>query len=159
MVGPVTASQRRHLNTDSKTLRITAPGQVDRSIALAELAAADATLILADDHPWWIGRKVFEALAYYSQRILAIVPDGDTSELLVDSEKTWSSKVDLGHVWKTFISNGGREVGPVRILKSVHFFGAIRPDDHTDFIGLNAKDTPSRATTDSDTWVRCRKRM
>ncbi len=91
VVGPVRASQRRLLSTDSKTLRITATGRVDRSIALAELAAADAALILADDHPWWIGRKVFEALAY-SQRILAVVPTGDTSDLLMDSQKTWISK-------------------------------------------------------------------
>ena len=91
VVGPVRASQRRHLATDSTTLRITVTGQVDRSIALAELAAADAALILADDHPWWIGRKVFEALAY-SQRILAVVPTGDTTDLLMDSEKTWISQ-------------------------------------------------------------------
>jgi hypothetical protein len=90
VVGPVRESQRRHLSTDSKTLRITATGRVDRSIALAELAAADVALILADDHPWWIGRKVFEALAY-SQRILAVVPTGDTTDLLMDSQKTWTS--------------------------------------------------------------------
>ena len=99
VVGPVRESQRRALSTDSKTLSITATGQVERSIALAELAAADAALILADDHPWWIGRKVFEALAY-SQRILAVVPTGDTTDLLMDSEKSWiSSPGDTDGLW------------------------------------------------------------
>jgi hypothetical protein len=61
---------------------VTFTGIVDRATALAEVAAADAALVIAEFEDWWIGRKVFEYLAY-ARRILAIVPKtGDTASLL-----------------------------------------------------------------------------
>jgi hypothetical protein len=56
-------------------------GLLDREFALAETAAADVAVILADDDDWWIGRKAFEYLRY-AHTILAIVPPGDTTDLL-----------------------------------------------------------------------------
>lgn len=62
-------------------------GQVSRDRALSEMAAADVVVILAEDDPWWIGRKVYEYLVY-ARRILGIVPAGDTSDLLSGSDKS-----------------------------------------------------------------------
>ena len=47
---------------------------------------ADVAVVVADDDPWWIGRKVFEYLAF-AKRILAVVPEGDTAELLRQSPR------------------------------------------------------------------------
>ena len=86
LVGPVTASQRAALGRSGDQL-VEFIGRVPRKVAIAEIAAADVSLILAEDDPWWIGRKAFEYLAF-AQRILAVVPAGDTSDLLADSPKS-----------------------------------------------------------------------
>ena len=68
-------------------------GVVDRRHAIAEVAATDVALILAEDDEWWIGRKVFESLAF-APRVLALVPtEGDTSRLLRAQEKA----IIVGH--------------------------------------------------------------
>lgn len=89
VVGPVTARQRSSLEAQPGTRIL---GQVSRQQALAEVAAADVSLILADEQDWWIGRKAFEALAY-AKRILAIVAAGDTADLLAPSSKSIVSPV------------------------------------------------------------------
>lgn len=89
VVGPVTSRQRSALK-GTQGIRLLGP--VSREQALAEVAAADVSLILADEHDWWIGRKAFEALAY-AKRILAIVPEGDTADLLAPSAKSIVSPV------------------------------------------------------------------
>lgn len=66
--------------------RVTALGHLARSDALAETAAGDVAVVVADDDPWWIGRKVFEYLAF-AKRILAVVPEGDTADLLRQSPR------------------------------------------------------------------------
>lgn len=87
IVGPVTAEQERRISRVWPTGLVEVVGLVPRPKALAEMAAADLCLVLAEDNPWWIGRKVFEYLAY-GRRILAIVPEGDTSRLLSGSTKS-----------------------------------------------------------------------
>lgn len=87
IVGPVTGTQRRHIEEGAGPVPVVFVGVVERARAVAELAAADVSLILAEDDEWWIGRKVFESLAF-SSRVLAIVPaQGDTARLLSGYEK------------------------------------------------------------------------
>lgn len=87
VVGQATNEQQRSIASTPGGDRVTFVGQVPRSHAIAEVAAADLVLVLAEDDDWWIGRKVFEALAYAS-RILAVVPDsGDTAKLLAPHGK------------------------------------------------------------------------
>lgn len=63
-------------------------GRVPRDRALAELITTDVALVLAEgSEHWWIGRKVFESLAL-ARRILAVVPPGDTDDLLRASAKS-----------------------------------------------------------------------
>ena len=82
VVGPVTREQRAQISSSEGGHLVTFTGIVDRATALAEVAAADAALVIAEFEDWWIGRKVFEYLAY-ARRILAIVPkSGDTASLL-----------------------------------------------------------------------------
>jgi len=66
--------------------RITGLGHLAREDAVAEIAAADVSVVVADDDAWWIGRKVFEYLAF-AKRILAVVPEGDTADLLRQSPR------------------------------------------------------------------------
>jgi hypothetical protein len=87
VVGPTTPAQRRSIVSEAGSQLVEFAGVVERSSAIAEMAAADVALVLAEDDEWWIGRKVFEALAY-ARRILAIVPsEGDTAQLLGGSPK------------------------------------------------------------------------
>jgi glycosyltransferase involved in cell wall biosynthesis len=82
IVGPVTPAQRRAIEESRGGDRVEFVGVVDREHAVAELAASDVALILAENDEWWIGRKVFEAIAF-APRILALVPtEGDASRLL-----------------------------------------------------------------------------
>ncbi|MGA7097542.1 MAG: glycosyltransferase, partial [Acidimicrobiia bacterium] len=89
IVGPVSDTQLKNLRSLPAKTELQFTGLVDRDLALAEIAAADIAVILADDDDWWIGRKVFEYLRY-AHTILAIVPEGDTSRLLARH-----SRVDL----------------------------------------------------------------
>ena len=66
--------------------KVTGLGHLAREDALAEVAAADVSVVVADDDAWWIGRKVFEYLAF-AKRILAVVPEGDTADLLRQSPR------------------------------------------------------------------------
>lgn len=91
IVGPLANAQSARLALAYPDL-VEPVGLVTRSRALAEVATADVALIVAEDDPWWIGRKVFEAMAY-AQRILAVVPPGDTSDILKSSAK--AEVVDL----------------------------------------------------------------
>jgi glycosyltransferase involved in cell wall biosynthesis len=87
VVGPVTDVQRRTIAEGPGGDLVEFTGMVTREQAIAEMAAADVSLILAEDEDWWIGRKVFESLAF-AKRILALVPlSGDTAELLRGSPK------------------------------------------------------------------------
>lgn len=86
VVGKLTDGQKRSLRRYDSG-RVEAVGEMDREVAIAEMAAADVSLVLAEDDPWWIGRKVFEYLAF-ARRILAIVPPGDTADLLSSSSKS-----------------------------------------------------------------------
>jgi len=72
--------------TGIRSARVTPLGHLARADAIAETAAADVAVVVADDDPWWIGRKVFEYLAF-AKRILAVVPDGDTAQLLRQSPR------------------------------------------------------------------------
>jgi glycosyltransferase involved in cell wall biosynthesis len=82
IVGPVTPAQRQMIEESRGGDRVEFVGVVDREHAVAELAASDVALILAENDEWWIGRKVFEAIAF-APRILALVPtEGDASRLL-----------------------------------------------------------------------------
>lgn len=82
VVGPVTDAQRKRIQASMGGDRVEFVGVVDREHAVAELAATDVALILAESDQWWIGRKVFEAMAF-APRILALVPtEGDASRLL-----------------------------------------------------------------------------
>jgi glycosyltransferase involved in cell wall biosynthesis len=94
MVGPLTSAQADRLGVSYPGL-VQPVGVVPRSQALAEVATADVVLIVAEDDPWWIGRKVFEAMAY-ARRILAVVPPGDTAELLKTSPKAEVVNLDDG---------------------------------------------------------------
>jgi Glycosyl transferase 4-like domain len=85
IVGPVTSGQRGSLSRYEPGL-IEMVGRVPRAVALAEIAAADVCVVLAEDDPWWIGRKVFEYMAF-AKRILAVVPEGDTADLLATSPR------------------------------------------------------------------------
>ncbi|HEY5890644.1 MAG TPA: glycosyltransferase [Acidimicrobiia bacterium] len=81
IVGRATTRQRNALHDLDKNDTLEFKGVVSRGQALAEIAAADIAVILADDDDWWIGRKAFEYLRY-AHTILAIVPPGDTTDLL-----------------------------------------------------------------------------
>lgn len=82
LVGPVTGAQMETIRRSGGGELVEFVGVVDREHAVAELAASDVALILAEDDEWWIGRKVFEAIAF-APRILALVPtEGDASRLL-----------------------------------------------------------------------------
>ncbi|MGH8936761.1 MAG: glycosyltransferase [Acidimicrobiia bacterium] len=87
IVGQVTEDQRRAMQPGSAGCRVTHLGRVPRLQAVSEMAVADVCLVLAAEEPWWIGRKVFEYLAF-ARRILAVVPEGDTAELLRSSSKS-----------------------------------------------------------------------
>lgn len=87
LVGPVTPAQRAGLEARWPADMLQFVGRVPRRQALAEMAAADACLVVSDEDPWWIGRKVFEYQAY-GRRILAVVPEGDTADLLRKSGKS-----------------------------------------------------------------------
>lgn len=94
IVGPVTDAQRRWISSAPGGERVEFLGTVPRNVAIAEVAAADLALILAEDDKWWIGRKVFEYIAF-ARRILAVIPaDGDAAELLRAHEK--ATIVDIG---------------------------------------------------------------
>lgn len=127
VVGPVTEGQQKHLISPSQNLTITRTGRVDRESALAEMAAADVVLVIADsEHPWWIGRKVFEAGAY-AKRILAVVPEGgDTAALLSGSTKAWIvppgdhrrlSKT-IEEIWKQWRRDDAPPQGPIPGLQT-----------------------------------------
>lgn len=95
VVGPVTPEQRAQISGAEGGHLVTFTGLVDRETALAEVAAADAALVIAEFEDWWIGRKVFEYLAF-AKRILAIVPgSGDTASLLRSHAK--ASVVEPGN--------------------------------------------------------------
>ncbi|MEX1037596.1 MAG: glycosyltransferase [Acidimicrobiia bacterium] len=81
IVGGASSQQKKNLKKMDPHGVIDFVGLVDREVALAETAAADVAVILADDDDWWIGRKAFEYLRY-AHTILAIVPPGDTTDLL-----------------------------------------------------------------------------
>ncbi len=81
LVGKVSDQQHATLTQMDRNGVVDFVGQVERHVALAEVAAADIAVILADDDDWWIGRKAFEYLRY-AHTILAIVPPGDTTDLL-----------------------------------------------------------------------------
>lgn len=81
IVGSVSDQQKTNLEKLDPNGVIEFVGLVDREMALAETAAADVAVILADDDDWWIGRKAFEYLRH-AHTILAVVPPGDTTDLL-----------------------------------------------------------------------------
>ncbi len=81
IVGKTSTQQRQNLAALDPNGIVEFVGMVERSAALAEVATADIAVILADDDPWWIGRKAFEYLRF-AHTILAVVPDGDTTDLL-----------------------------------------------------------------------------
>lgn len=81
IVGTMSDQQKKNLEKLDRNGVIEFVGLVDREVALAETAAADVAVILADDDDWWIGRKAFEYLRH-AHTILAIVPPGDTTDLL-----------------------------------------------------------------------------
>lgn len=81
IVGSVSSQQERNLMKLDPNGVTQFVGLVDREVALAETAAADVAVILADDDDWWIGRKAFEYLRH-AHTILAVVPKGDTTDLL-----------------------------------------------------------------------------
>ncbi|REK21121.1 MAG: hypothetical protein DWQ40_04475 [Actinobacteria bacterium] len=81
IVGSVSGQQKKNIGKLDPNGVVEFLGLVDREIALAEVAAADVAVILADDDDWWIGRKAFEYLRY-AHTILAVVPPGDTTDLL-----------------------------------------------------------------------------
>jgi glycosyltransferase involved in cell wall biosynthesis len=81
IVGNVSGQQKKNLSRLDPNRVTEFVGLVDREGALAETAAADVAVILADDDDWWIGRKAFEYLRH-AHTILAIVPSGDTTDLL-----------------------------------------------------------------------------
>ena len=85
IAGTLLSGQAHGLTSQGKAT-VTALGHLAREDAIAEIAAADVAVVVADDDPWWIGRKVFEYLAF-AQRILAVVPEGDTADLLRQSSK------------------------------------------------------------------------
>lgn len=116
IVGPITEQQKAILGSSSERVRVTATGPVDRDVALAELAAADVALILAEDQAWWIGRKVYESLAY-ARRILAIVPPGDTTDLLDSSPKAFWAEPGDDRMIRNHIRSMYREwsTGHVRV--------------------------------------------
>ncbi len=89
IVGRATTRQRNAIHELDSNHTLNFTGVVPREQALAEIAAADIAVILADDDDWWIGRKAFEYLRY-AHTILAIVPPGDTTDLLAAH-----SRVDL----------------------------------------------------------------
>jgi glycosyltransferase involved in cell wall biosynthesis len=81
IVGSASSQQKRNLKKLDPNGVVEFAGLLDRETALAETAAADVAVILADDDDWWIGRKAFEYLRH-AHTILAIVPPGDTTDLL-----------------------------------------------------------------------------
>jgi glycosyltransferase involved in cell wall biosynthesis len=81
IVGSVSSQQKKNLRKLDPNGVAEFTGLLDREFALAETAAADVAVILADDDDWWIGRKAFEYLRH-AHTILAIVPPGDTTDLL-----------------------------------------------------------------------------
>lgn len=81
IVGNVSGQQKKNLSRLDRNGVTEFVGLVDRDVALAETAAADVAVILADDDDWWIGRKAFEYLRH-AHTILAVVPFGDTTDLL-----------------------------------------------------------------------------
>ncbi len=81
IVGSVSGQQKKNLKKLDPNGVTEFVGLVDREVALAETAAADVAVILADDDDWWIGRKAFEYLRH-AHTILAVVPPGDTTDLL-----------------------------------------------------------------------------
>lgn len=81
IVGTLSPQQRSNIKKVDRNGVTEFVGLVDREVALAETAAADVAVILADDDDWWIGRKVFEYLRH-AHTILAVVPPGDTTDLL-----------------------------------------------------------------------------
>jgi hypothetical protein len=81
IVGSVSGQQKKNLSKLDPNHVTEFVGLVDREVALAQTAAADVAVILADDDDWWIGRKAFEYLRH-AHTILAIVPSGDTTDLL-----------------------------------------------------------------------------
>lgn len=81
IVGSMSNQQKQNLKKLDHNGVIEFVGLVDRKVALAETAAADVAVILADDDDWWIGRKAFEYLRH-AHTILAVVPSGDTTDLL-----------------------------------------------------------------------------
>lgn len=81
VVGSASKQQIDNLSQEDENGVVVMVGLVDRRQALAEIAAADVAVILADDDDWWIGRKAFEYLRH-AHTILAVVPPGDTTDLL-----------------------------------------------------------------------------
>lgn len=78
-------------------------GHLPRRDAIAEIAAADVAVVVADDDPWWIGRKVFEYLAF-ARRILAVVPEGDTADLLRASPRAVVVPIGDEHALQAAVS-------------------------------------------------------
>ncbi len=81
IVGSMSGQQKKNVQKLDRNGVTEFVGMVDREVALAETAAADVAVILADDDDWWIGRKAFEYLRH-AHTIMAIVPPGDTTDLL-----------------------------------------------------------------------------
>ena len=86
IVGSVSSQQRKNIEKLDRNGIVEFVGLVDREVALAETAATDVAVILADDDDWWIGRKAFEYLRH-AHTILAVVPPGDTTDLLSVHER------------------------------------------------------------------------
>ncbi len=98
IVGSISGQQEKNLKKLDPNGVTEFVGLVDREVALAETAAADVAVILADDDDWWIGRKAFEYLRH-AHTILAVVPPGDTTDLLAShSRSDVVSPNDLGSI-------------------------------------------------------------
>jgi glycosyltransferase involved in cell wall biosynthesis len=98
IVGSVSGQQAKNLEKLDPNGLTEFVGLVDREVALAETAAADVAVILADDDDWWIGRKAFEYLRH-AHTILAVVPPGDTTDLLESHSRSDAvSPNDLGSI-------------------------------------------------------------
>lgn len=136
VVGQLMNDQEKRLAKWGPT--VTTTGQLPREVALAEVAAADAALILAEDESWWIGRKVYEYLKY-AKRILAIVPDGDTADLLESSPKATIVRPgetevlrralnDVHHQWASGIGPGDGGPVPPSDRETVHSIAEVLRD-------------------------------
>ena len=132
IAGRMTRTQIGHLGPASNGSITRILGEVPRQAAISEIAAADIAVIVADDHDWWIGRKVFEYLAF-AKRILAILPPGDASDLLQASPKALIVPIGdpaaldqaVQSLHDEWARGGGIEVGEV-----------VVPDDATSVRGI-----------------------